>query len=426
MMGRLRRLVGIVGSGPSGAAVSEVLVAAGVPHDLYDEAGRSGGNIHRQRFDSPLSAFERSDDIRRMNCNSAVLAVTPDREIEYDRGSGPELGAYEAVFICTGAYDVQLPTRRRFPNWSSAGALQALLKGQGLVPRGKVVLSGAGPFLYIVGSELVRAGADVCAIVDMVPQYRYTALMAHSLALPSVVVQFLRALAVLYRNGIALHFGSHIQAADQQNAHLANGRTVSFDHLGVSDCFAPQTQLPRTAGCEQLYSARGKYFFTRTDRDGRTTQPGIFVCGEGQGIRGASFARLSGLIAALAWLGDTGRAQPRGFLKARLDRQAEKVQRFAEALERIMYTPVHDIADDAWICACERVEVRRVREAIAVGLVDLSSIKIITRCGMGSCQGRYCEPLICRLFAEANKEPVAPFSQRLLARPVCAGDLANG
>jgi D-hydroxyproline dehydrogenase subunit alpha len=56
----------------------------------------------------------------------------------------------------------------------------------------------------------------------------------------------------------------------------------------------------------------------------------------------------------------------------------------------------------------------------------LSSIKIVTRCGMGSCQGRYCEPLICRLFAEAQKQPLAPFSQRLFTRPTLAGDLADG
>jgi D-hydroxyproline dehydrogenase subunit alpha len=419
-------LVGIVGSGPSGAAVSEVLLAAGVAHDLYDEAGRSGGNLHRRRFDASPSSLEAGNDIRRMHCNCAVLAVTADREIEFERGSGPELRAYQAVFLCTGAYDLQLPSRRRFANWSSAGALQALLKGQGVVPKGKVVLSGAGPFLYIVGGELARAGANIDAIIDFVPRYRYAALLARSLLQPSLVVQFMRSLRALYRRGTVLHFGCHIQAADQQNAYLADGRVLSFDHLGVSDCFAPQTQLARTAGCEQLYSARGQYFFSRTDRDGRTTRPGIFVCGEGQGVRGAVFARLSGLIAALAWLQDTGRNQPRGLVKARLNRQAAKAQRFAEALEETMYAPVREIADEAWICACERVEARRVREAIAVGLADLSSIKIVTRCGMGSCQGRYCEPLICRLFAEAEKQPLAPFSQRLLARPILAGDLADG
>jgi hypothetical protein len=418
--------VGIVGSGPSGAAVSEVLLAAGVAHDLYDEAGRSGGNIDRQRFDAPQSSIETSNGIRQMHCNCAVLAVTANREIEFDRGSGPELSPYEAIFLCTGAYDMQLPSRRRFANWSSAGALQALLKGQGVVPKGTVILGGAGPFLYIVGSDLARAGANIGAIIDIVPRHRYGALLARSLLRPSLVVQFMQSLSALHRSGTALHFGSHIRAADQRNAYLANGCVLSFDHLGISDCFAPQTQLARTAGCEQLYSARGRYFFTRTDRDGRTTRPGIFVCGEGQGVRGAAFARLSGGIAALAWLQDIGRDQPHGFVKARLDRQAAWAQGFAEALEETMYGPVCEIADDAWICACERVEARRVREAIGVGLVDLSSIKIVTRCGMGSCQGRYCEPLICRLFAEAQKQPLAPFSQRLFTRPTLAGDLADG
>jgi len=48
----------IVGAGPAGAAVSEILSRAGIAHDLYDEQPRAGGNIGRRRFDAPPLALE--------------------------------------------------------------------------------------------------------------------------------------------------------------------------------------------------------------------------------------------------------------------------------------------------------------------------------------------------------------------------------
>jgi len=67
-----------------------------------------------------------------------------------------------------------------------------------------------------------------------------------------------------------------------------------------------------------------------------------------------------------------------------------------------------------------------VREAIAAGLADIGSLKIVTRCGMGNCQGRYCEPLLCRLFAAAGVEPRSPLTQKGLVRPVRVRDLVGG
>ncbi|MBL8705785.1 MAG: (2Fe-2S)-binding protein, partial [Rhodospirillales bacterium] len=80
----------------------------------------------------------------------------------------------------------------------------------------------------------------------------------------------------------------------------------------------------------------------------------------------------------------------------------------------------------AWACACERVPVAAVRDAIDQGLEDLSSLKIVTRCGMGSCQGRYCEPIVGRLIAERHRTPRAPLTQKVLARPLDVSELIRG
>jgi NADPH-dependent 2,4-dienoyl-CoA reductase/sulfur reductase-like enzyme/bacterioferritin-associated ferredoxin len=402
------RPASIVGAGPAGEAVSAVLAGAGVAHDVYDEAPRSGGNLDRRRFHAPLSALERRDGPARFIAGASVLTVTDERIIEFTKGDGIERQAYRAVFLCTGAYDLQLPTRGRCESWSSAGALQALLKGQGIVPQGRIVLAGAGPFLTIVGADLLRAGARVTDIVDAVDFHRYGSLLPASIWQPRALAQFLRDLAALRLAGTRLHFGAAIADADSRSLRLGDGRVLAFDRLGVSDAFAPQTQLARSAGCSQAFSRRGHYFYTVSDPMGRSDRQGIYVCGEGQGVRGGEHARVSGALAALAWLADEGR-----------------LRRFGETLEGIIERRARPIPQDAWVCACERIPAAAVRDAIAAGLADLSSIKSVTRCGMGNCQGRYCEPLICRLFVEAGREPLSPLTQKGLVRPVRAGDLAG-
>src|SRR5699024_7858797 len=95
-------------------------------------------------------------------------------------------------------------------------------------------------------------------------------------------------------------------AVDNGHLVLQSGRRLSFEHLGLTDLFVPQTQLPRTAGCGQSWSAAGGYFVTRTDAYGRTSAARVYVCGEGQGIRGWRHARASGALAAGACLADLG------------------------------------------------------------------------------------------------------------------------
>jgi NAD(P)H-nitrite reductase large subunit len=109
-----------------------------------------------------------------------------------------------------------------------------------------------------------------------------------------------------------------------------------------------------------------------------------------------------------------------------LQRQARRLARFGAALEAAIAAHEPRPRDDAVACACEGARVAAVRQAVADGLEDLSSVKIVTRCGMGPCQGRYCEPVVGRLIAETGRAPRAPFNQKALARPLAVRELIGG
>ncbi len=420
----------IVGAGPAGLAAAEALRAAGIGFDVLDENPRPGGNITRQRADAPPGPLERlvGGTPDRFIGGASVLAIEGGPRVVFERGRGLEGWRYDAVFLCAGAYDGQLPRPgQRHPGVSTAGALQAMLKGQDLVPEGAVVLAGAGPFLHVVAFDLMQAGANVTTILDRVRFSSYAALLRKAIRVGGIMGSFARAKLRMRLRGVGVFYGAALRAIEPGTAVLFDGRRFAFDHLGISDFFAPQTQLARSAGCALAYSARGRYFHVVADAFGRTDRPGVYVCGEAQGVRGAEHATISGALAAHAYLADHGvqRSAPSDLLARR-----DRVIAFAEALERAMYA--RDLArddekwaDEAWACACERVPVGTLRAAIAWGLEDLSSLKSVTRLGMGSCQGRYCEPLACRLIAGAGRTPRAALAQKGLVRPVPARLLAD-
>src|SRR5262245_216564 len=52
----------------------------------------------------------------------------------------------------------------------TVGAAQILLKSSGLVPRGRTVLAGCGPLLWLLALQYLNAGLCVDAILDTTPR----------------------------------------------------------------------------------------------------------------------------------------------------------------------------------------------------------------------------------------------------------------
>ena len=72
--------------------------------------------------------------------------------------------AARRVIIATGAQERPMPV----PGWTlpgvmSVGAAQTLLKAQGLVPEGRVVIAGCGPLVWLYAAQLVAADSPPAA-----------------------------------------------------------------------------------------------------------------------------------------------------------------------------------------------------------------------------------------------------------------------
>ena len=160
---------------------------------------------------------------------------------------------------------------------------------------------------------------------------------------------------------------------------------------------------------------------------------GIAIVGDSSGIAGAVAAqhagRLAGLESAhlLGCISSKERneksQQDRRWMTADLH-----VRPFLEALLRPSPMLLAEPKNETLICRCEEINAGTIRQAIQAGHQDPNQIKFLTRCGMGSCQGRQCDNAISQLVAHElgnDIEQNESYRIRPPIRPLTIQQLAN-
>ena len=173
--------VAIVGAGPAGLAAATLCAERGLSSSLYDEQPAPGGQIFRGVSASPLArreifgddywsgrsligSFERSGaryvrsasvwSVEHRDAGTFALGITHGPPNARETMSVTA----RAVILATGALERPFP----IPGWTlpgvlTAGAAQILLKTAGVVPRGRTVLAGCGPLLWLLAWQYLRA-----------------------------------------------------------------------------------------------------------------------------------------------------------------------------------------------------------------------------------------------------------------------------
>ncbi len=453
--------VAVVGAGPAGMAAAVAAGQAGARVLLVDAAPTWGGQYWRHRgadlsadrdlhhdvatFDELTGELARLRHAGRVahHPHHHVWAVRADAdgcEIHVlDRTGAPveRTMAADQLVLATGAYDRPVP----FPGWElpgvmTAGAVQALLKGHGVLAGRRVVVAGTGPFLLPVAAGLATRGATVVGV--------------HEANHPAGWLRHLRSIAgasgklgeaagyagVLARHRVPVRHRSIVVAAHGNGrlervtvARVDNAgrirpgtrRECAADVLAIGYGFATQSELPRQAGAA-LHTTADQTLAVSTDADQRTDNPRVFAAGESTGVGGAQLAVLEGRIAGRAAAG----AAPAPDLVRRRDR----LRRFAAAMHAVYPVPpawLTGLQPDTVVCRCEEVTVAEIDAALALGARDTRTVKLLSRSGMGWCQGRECSFATSCLVAHRTGQPPDPSNgvDRPVAVPVPLGLIAE-
>ncbi|MFE9254249.1 NAD(P)/FAD-dependent oxidoreductase [Streptomyces sp. NPDC006879] len=346
--------------------------------------------------------------------------------------AGPEERAVtlrsQAVLLATGAYERQLP----FAGWTlpgvvGAGGAQAMLKAGLVLPGRRIVVAGSGPLLLAVAGSLAAAGARVPAVVEASSYTGYVRELSTLLRNPTKIAEgalygvgLLRhAVPLLTRHAVtAVHGHDRVEAVTVTRLDASwrplpgTSRRLACDALAVGHGLLPQLELATTLGCVTRPGPDGAHVL-QLDAQQRTSVPGIWSAGETGGVGGAQLALTEGELAAFSIAGAlSGAPQPPRTVT--LLRRRTRLRSFAAAMA-VAHRPgsgwtqwLDDVTD---VCRCEEVGAGRIREAVAeLGARDARSVKLLTRAGMGYCQGRMCGPAVTALAGCAPAADRRPLS----------------
>jgi thioredoxin reductase/bacterioferritin-associated ferredoxin len=360
----------------------------------------------------------------------------------YGPTSPPNLQA-QAIILATGAYE----RVAAFPGWTlpgvmTTGAVQTLLKEQRILPGRRVVLAGTGPLQLVVAAELVRAGAQVLAVLEGARVLREALHrpITYGRALLGQWARLSEGLKddfALRRAGVPFQTGWGVVAAHGQDeiaevtiAQLdeewrpipGTSRRLACDTLCYSYGFVPATELAQLLGvrCEWRPEAGG--FVPLRDENMETSIPGVFAAGDGAGVGGGPLALIEGRIAGLAAASRSSSGENTTAILDDIERHkpALRRERRFQQLYAGLFTPgpgLDELAGpDTVICRCEEVTRSEIGEAARAGADTLDAVKALTRCGMGNCQGRVCGPLVAALIAQETGRQLADIGQ-FRARP---------
>lgn len=417
----------IVGAGPAGLAAAEHALAAGAEVTVLDQADVPGGQYHRgasQQFEALLSrcAWWPESTVWALEGKRVhVLRGPADGTNRRRRTLEPD-----ALILATGAHDRVLP----FPGWQlpgvfTAGAAQALAKGERVAVGRRVLVAGAGPFLLPVAESLVDVGAGVIAVLEANPARTvlngWSWRAAAHVGKMNELVRYAGALArhrIPYRMGRAVieargddRVREAVTARVRADWTVVPGteRTYEVDALCVGHGFVPQPELAVAAGCVLDGG------FVRVGDDQRTSVDGVFAAGELTGIGGSVAAAAEGAVAGQA---AAGRTPGRALLKRR-DHARAFARRLAAAHPIGAAWPAW-LREDTVVCRCEETTCGELKSAAAdPATPGPHALKLGTRAGLGPCQGRMCGLAVAELCGGTERH------HRPIAQPIRLGELAD-
>lgn len=296
-MRRLEVDVAVIGGGPAGLAAALAAHKEGAARVLIIERNHELGGILQQcihhgfglhRFKAELTGPEyaqrfinqvRETDIQVL-LETMVLEVTEDRTIYAVNSSEGMLEiSAKAVVLAMGCRErtrgaLRIPGRRPAGIFS-AGTAQRYINIDGYIPGRKAVVLGSGDIGLIMARRLTLEGAQVEAVVEIMP---YAAGLARNVVqcLEDFDIPLILQSTVVDIHGEDRLEGVTIARVDEDWKPIPGSeRKIECDTLLLSVGLIPENELSGGAGVELDPITNGP----KVDDTLMTSIPGIFACG---------------------------------------------------------------------------------------------------------------------------------------------------
>ncbi len=453
--------IAVLGAGPAGGNAALSAAGLGCRVIVVDEQVSAGGQVWRSKncaIASPPTTPETlaGDALRLALSKSAADHLGGARvwqiEREHDMWALHVLVAgrrqtirSKALVLATGAREHVQPV----PGWTTPGVIglagaTALIKHDMTLPGQRVVVSGTGPLVFYVASEVRRLGGTVAAIATPNRRRDWSQALLSMLSRPALMGRGMVWLADLMLAGVPIYWGHAVCKVlggdavtsvkvcklDASGAPLPQMHEIDADSLCLGSGLIPSVEAAQLAGLALNHRPDLGGWVADADSQGRTQIGSLFLCGDGSGIRGAAAAEIHGKLtgqSAAAFLGKPAVGSDRA-----LKRQYARAARFGRAMTALSIPKAGGDAlttPQTIVCRCESLTRAEIINEISAGAHSANAVKSGMRAGMGPCGGKFCQTTVARLIAIADgcdSADVPPPTPRPPLRPVPTAALADG
>lgn len=411
----------IVGAGPSGLSAGRVSALSGLSTLIVDENDTFGGQYYKQ-LQSELNKIELNQDLRHKEgialakktsdagaliWNNTVVWHAENKEegkvfLSMNRNGSEYLIKASSLIIATGARELPISIPGwDLPNVITCGGLQILKRRYGVIPEGPYLFVGNGPLLLNVAHDFANEEPLTSVVLEMSKPFSFQ----HLSSIASMGILDFN----LMKQGTLFHFGLLKNRIPYKQGITPLRINKDQDSL-ILDWIDIKGNLHQSK-CKTLVMSGGLISNNELSdllgvipvegsSTGETNLTHIKVVGEALKIGGYKKAILEGEMAA-STLGSA--------VDKKIKAKYSKIIKFQSALADTFTAKQAMIDNDMVVCRCEQVTAMQIRDALKCGHISSSrGLKQATRCGMGVCQGKYCQKNVDRILkGETNIAPEA-------------------
>ena len=340
----------VIGGGPGGLAAALKAAEYGLKVLLVEDHYKLGGQLVKQthKFFGSKDLFggQRGFQIAeifekkiRENPNITVLTETLAygifRDLLVGLASRKDDTIYKVkaqnIVMATGAHENYLAfPGNDLPGVMGAGGAQTIMNEYGLLPGENILTIGAGNVGLIVSYQLLQAGANVKAIVEIMPQIGGWFVHAAKIRRYGVPILTRHTIKEVWGNGKVE--GATIVKVDEKWTPIpGTERDIECDLVLVAVGLTPDTMLLAQAGVKMAWVPELGGLVPLRTKYNETTVPGVFIVGDASGIEEATTAIVEGWIAGLTTV-----TRVKGEIKAAV----EEREKYVKYLEEYRKSPL--------------------------------------------------------------------------------------
>ncbi len=426
--------VAVVGGGPAGMAAATSAAARGASVVIIDDQPELGGHLRFNQMTvtgvldyadqagfllarEMAAAVKELPNIEVMS-NATVFGFYQDNLLAVLHGEQLTRLRAKRVVLATGSYETPvLFEDNDRPGVMLSTAARRLIALHGVRPGNRAVIVTETDRGYDTALELLDAGVTVAAVVDSRP----------AITTDNVVQDFRnRGGLVLQEHRVAKAYGKRrVNAVSVvplgTQAMDAAAQRITCDVVCMAGGFQPAGGL--------LYQAGGSTFFDAVLGESVPQEPpwGVLTAGELNGFHEVSTLVIQGKLA-----GEKAAAEISGQPVSGADDVRRLIARSGASLQNSPVAIPEDVSSDlgsrTFVCVCEDVSARDIREAIEEGFEDIQILKRYTTVSMGPCQGKMCGKAlagICAGWTGRTLDEIGTTTARPPMQPVPLAALAG-